>query len=322
MILEAGAPEYSMGSWDASVGMWGAPYIADPLSGLEVPAYMPGMDAVDMWGVRWIFEGNAPGAHPSHEPCDTVVTDIAKWRDQLSVPHDFSVGWSETEAFVEGIDRKERLVVSMLFPGILERFVTLMGFEQAMLALVDDPEEAGSLLDAICDVKIAVFDETYKHVKPDMIESHDDWGYKSALTMSVEMWREFIKPRTKRFYRHVLDKGVTISHHSDCYAEPLAGDMIELGISIWQGATPANNIQAIKKQANGKLTIMGGIDSTVVDAPRAAEEEIREEVRRAIREYAPGGFYIPCVTSEVAFNPGAQTIVDDEIRKADVRLWR
>lgn len=44
------------------------------------------------------------------------------------------------------------------------------------------------------------------------------------------------------------------------------------------------------------MTLMGGIDASIVDRVDSTEEEIRKEVRRACEEYAPHGHFIPCIT--------------------------
>jgi len=325
-VLQTGKPDYAFSAWDASAGSpWGGPYLVDPLGGFEAPCYMPGTEAVDMWGVKWIFEDFSPAAHPSYTDEDKVVTDIAEWKKQVTLPDikaiSSQIDWTETEAFCNSVDRSEKLVVCMMFPGILERFITLLGFEDAVFAFYDEPEAAKELLEAITDVKIAIFDETYEHCHPDMIEAHDDWGNANNLSMSIAMWHEFVKPYVARFYAHMKEKGVIISHHSDCFTEPLAPEMVELGIDIWQGGTIKNNLQAVKIATDHKLVLMTGIQGTICDGPDATEESIRAEVRRAIAEYAPGGYYIPCVTSEECLDPTKQAIVDDECRKADVNLW-
>lgn len=65
--------------------------------------------------------------------------------------------------------------------------------------------------------------------------------------------------------------------------------MVDLGIDIWQGALPENDIPKLQKQLNGRMTLMGGIDAAIVDRADSTEEEIRKEVRRACQSYGPGG---------------------------------
>jgi hypothetical protein len=320
-ILQNGKPEYMMGAWDANVTAFGSACLTDPYTARDYPAWEPGTQGIDSWGVRWVWEPGEPGAHPSLLPEDIVVKDITRWREQLVLPKFIGADWSEALEPLAGIDRDRQMVWFIFFPGILERARDLLGFESLMVAFYENPDELRELLGAICDAKLAIFAELWEHYKPDFIHSHDDWGLKTSLYTSADMWREFIKPLYQRFYGAIKAKGVRISHHADCYCAPLVLDMVELGIDIWQGVTPQNDIPAIQRCVAGKLALMGGIDSSVVDKVGATEQEIRGEVRRCLGEYCPGGYFIPCVTSEMAFTPGVQDIVDDEIRAGSIDVY-
>ena len=77
------------------------------------------------------------------------------------------------------------------------------------------------------------------------------------------------------------DEGIMFIHHADCICQPLVEDMIEIGIDIWQGTIPQNNIVEIQRVTKGKLPMIGGIDGPKIDIEHITEEEIRAEVRRA-----------------------------------------
>jgi len=111
------------------------------------------------------------------------------------------------------------------------------------------------------------------------------------------------------------EKGVIIIHHGDSFMEPVVEDMVELGVDVWQGVLPQNDIPKLQKQLAGRMTLMGGIDASIVDRADSTEEEIRREVRRACEEYAPGGHFIPCITygGPGCLFPHVDPIIDDEI---------
>ena len=151
---------------------------------------------------------------------------------------------------------------------------------------------------------------------PDAVLSHDDWGSKSSLFMSPEIWRRFIRPGYEKCYGYLKEKGVIPIHHSDSYAEPLAEDMAELGIDVWQGALPQNDIVRLHERLRGKMTIMGGIGAGIVDRRDSTEAEVRAETRRACETYGRGGHYIPCITygGPSSLYPRVYDIISDEIR--------
>ena len=110
------------------------------------------------------------------------------------------------------------------------------------------------------------------------------------------------------------DQGVLVVHHADSFLEPLVEDMVDLGIDIWQGVLPTNDIPKLQKQLSGRMTLMGGIDS-LVDRPNATAGEIRAEARRACAEYGGGGHFIPCITygADKTIHRHVYEILSDEI---------
>ena len=61
---------------------------------------------------------------------------------------------------------------------------------------------------------------------------------------------------------------------ADSFCEPIAEDMAEIGIDIWQGVLPTNDIAGLSRRLDGRMALMGGI-SSVIDREDSTEEEIR-----------------------------------------------
>ena len=49
--------------------------------------------------------------------------------------------------------------------------------------------------------------------------------------------------------------------------------MAEIGIQVWQGTLPENNIPALQKHLRGRLVLMGGMGAAI-DRADATPEEI------------------------------------------------
>ena len=104
-------------------------------------------------------------------------------------------------------------------------------------------------------------------------------------------------------------------HHADCICQPLVEDMVEIGIDIWQGTIPQNDIVEIQRVTKGKLPMIGGIDGPKIDVEHITEEEIRAEVRRAFDEYIPGGPFFPSIANGCCFRKWNNEIYLDELSK-------
>ena len=71
--------------------------------------------------------------------------------------------------------------------------------------------------------------------------------------------------------------------------------MAEIGIQVWQGVLPDNNIPSLQRHLKGRMVLMGGIGAAI-DRQDASEEEIRKYVRYVLKTCCPGGHFIPCIT--------------------------
>ena len=105
-------------------------------------------------------------------------------------------------------------------------------------------------------------------------------------------------------------------HHADCICQPIVEDMVEIGIDVWQGVLPSNDIVKLSEQLNGRMAMMGGIRS-VIDRVDATEEEIRTEVRNCLEKYGHLRNFIPGITygGPGTLFPHVEPIVIDEIER-------
>ena len=252
----------------------------------------------DRWGTTISFPEDAPGAIPLHTPELTVCTDITRWKETVHVP-DLSVctkGWEECRAQMRAAaDAEGTLLAGFMGTGIFEQCHFLMGFEDTLTALYEHPDEMHELIEAITQYRLDYVRRLIDGLQPDVIFSHDVWGTKNALFMKPEMWREFFKEPYRRFYGYIRSRGVIAIHHADSYLVPIVDDMAEIGIQVWQGVLPENDIPALQHHLNGKLTLMGGFGAAI-DRVDSKPDEILAYARNALARYCPGGHFIPSIT--------------------------
>lgn len=273
----------------------------------------------DRWGTTIVWPEDQFAAMPHVTPDDKVLPDITQWRKYVKVPdlEANATDWSAAIATRDAIDRKEKLVMSFMGTGIFEESHFLMGFEDALVNFLAEPEAMHELLETICEYRRTYARLLIQNFKPDVILSHDDWGTKTNLFMSPDTWREFLKPLYAKLYADFHAGGVIVLHHADSYLMPIVEDLVEIGVDIWQGVLPQNDIPEVQRRTGGKLALMGGIDAAIVDRADATEAEIRAETRRACEAYAPGGHFIPCLTYGLpgSIYPHVNPIISDEISK-------
>lgn len=313
-LLRNDSPEWISEPWEAFKGnFFGDKFVLDPVQAESKGKQVMG-EFVDQWNVTWkLIEGHKV-ANPYINEENKAVKDIKKWKEQLVLPPLEGHDWSTAVAAAENVDRNEYLVGCMIVSGLFERTHYLMGFQDALVNYMIEPDLMYELIGVIAEWKIDHLRQVIENIKPDMILFHDDWGNKDNLFMQPEIWRKLIKPHQKKIVDFVKSQGVIYLHHSDSICEPIVDDMLELGMDGWQGIIPQNNIPAIQEKISGRMALIGGIDAPTIDTPEANEAVIRAEVRRCIDDYCSKGCFIPCIPNVFPMYPEVNAIYQDELK--------
>ena len=319
LLKPDGKPERQLKQYEAlTMALW------DPINGYLRGNRQRGCTSQDRWGTTIMWPAEAPGPMPHITQENKVCPDITRWRDFVHAPDleaNCTQGWEECRALAREKAGEDRLIAGFMGTGIFEQCHFLMGFEDTLTNLYEHPQDMHELIDYITDYRIRYVKMLIDKLQPDLIFSHDDWGTKDALFMKPEMWREFFKEPYRRFYGYIRSRGVIALHHADSYLVPIVEDMVELGIQVWQGVLPENDIPALQRQLQGRMVLMGGIGAAI-DRPDATESEVRSYVSQALAAYCPGGHYIPSITYGLfgTVYPHVDPLIDDEIDRYNSTL--
>ena len=319
LLKPDGKPERQLKQYEAlTMALW------DPINGYLRGNRQRGCTSQDRWGTTIMWPAEAPGPMPHITQENKVCPDITRWRDFVHAPDleaNCTQGWEECRALAREKAGEDRLIAGFMGTGIFEQCHFLMGFEDTLTNLYEHPQEMHELIDYITDYRIRYVKMLIDNLHPDLIFSHDDWGTKDALFMKPEMWREFFKEPYRRFYGYIRSRGVIALHHADSYLVPIVEDMVELGIQVWQGVLPENDIPALQRQLQGRMVLMGGIGAAI-DRPDATESEVRSYVSQALAAYCPGGHYIPSITYGLfgTVYPHVDPLIDDQIDRYNSTL--
>ncbi len=257
----------------------------------------------DLWGVTWCWPEGTPGAFPLHGDGLTVLPgdDIENWRDYVKAPPlEYSEElWQAAEADYATYDRDEVLVGPIMFPGLFEHLHALMGMEDALCAMYENPDEVHEIIEQALDWEIDYLKQMAKRLHPDAVVHHDDWGSAKSTFFSTDMFEEFFLDPYKRLYKAYHDNGYEfVIHHSDSYAATFVPYMIEIGVDVWQGGTDLNDIPALVKQYGGQISFLTGIDNSICDVedwtPELVANRVREMCEKCGKQY-----FMPCQTAQM-----------------------
>ncbi|HHU05557.1 MAG TPA: uroporphyrinogen decarboxylase [Clostridiales bacterium] len=282
------------------------------------------LNVVDAWGVTRSWPEGTPGPFPVHDDAHIVIKDITRWRDFVTPPNIIfpDEEWAPYVKKAQAVDRSEYFVTAMVAPGVFERCHYLMEISNCLINFYEEPECMHELIDMLTDWELRWAAELCKHLKPDAILHHDDWGSRQTTFLSPEMFREFFLPAYKKIYGYYKTHGVeVIVHHSDSYAATLVPSMIEMGIDVWQGCMRSNNIPQLLKTYGGKISFMCGIDNADVDREDWTPELVKAAVHQAIEE-GSRLYFIPCAAGggPGSCYPGVYECITSEIEQINRNL--
>ena len=173
----------------------------------------------------------------------------------------------------------------------------LRGFEDWFIDLAADQKLAGALFDAAVEHSSALAAEILKvgGDLADVVAISDDMGLQNGPIVSPELYRQLFKPRHKKYFDTVKKHTSAFLHFHCCGSiYKLLPDLIELGVDVIhpvQVAARDMDSSILGPEFGDRLSFWGGIDTQKV-LPKGTPEEVKAEVRRRIRDFAPGGGYI------------------------------
>jgi uroporphyrinogen decarboxylase len=173
----------------------------------------------------------------------------------------------------------------------------LRGFENFMIDLYINPGIAEAIMDRVLEVQMSLYGKLLKSVGEHIlvVVIGEDFGSQEGLIISPDMFRKYLKPRNKELFDFIHKKtSAKLMLHSCGSIEPIIGDLIQIGVDIInpiQTSARGMEPELLKKKWGDKVCFSGGIDTQSV-LPFGSPQDVENEVKKKIKELAPGGGYI------------------------------
>ncbi|MDR0468913.1 MAG: hypothetical protein LBH09_02960 [Peptococcaceae bacterium] len=244
--------------------------------------------AVDIFGVEFTKTEDGP-LPASNLNQDFRLKDIAKWHEVIPDINLKTIDWETEATRIRSMVPDDKMI---LYGGgpVWEELHYMMGFEEALIALIEEPEAVFDCLSAIADFWIEALRHICRHLKPDMVVFAEHMATGNGPLMSPSTYRHVIKPVHKKMFGAVRDLGIYTEMHCDGYIEPLIPDFAEIGVQALQPFQIFNDINKFKTEY--AITAFGGWDCFGRgNQADSTEEEVRKSVRDAMDAYSPGYRY-------------------------------
>lgn len=276
----------------------------------------------DWFGVEWTFTQGDPAPMPSE---NYLFEDICDWREYVVFPDLDAIDWEEAarKDRIDTFDREHHLLSQMIHNGVFERLHTMMGFENALCALLTDPEECKEFFDACADWKCKLIDKLHQYYKPDIIVYHDDWGAQKGMLFAPDIWSELIKPATKKICEHTKSLGIRFEMHSCGMIKDIVPELAEEVRPDAIQLMAINDIPELKKITGDKIVYDVFVDVQKIAALETtgglSEDRLRAELRKDFETLAEGGCYLPAF---ITLSPATKDIIFDEFDRVRMGVYK
>jgi hypothetical protein len=258
----------------------------------------------DGFGVRWVTSESAAGGEiPA--PGEFILKNITKWKKTIIIPDVEQYDWQKfaaEEIAAMPADRDKQAFCYLCSNGVWERLAAFMGFEEAMVALFEEPDACNELFAAITDFKLRLAEKAAKYYHCDVFIHFDDIATERNLFMSPETYRTLIKPHHNRLNDRIKNLGMIPVQHTCGHAELCVEDYIETGAAAWNSVQPRNDIAGMLDKYGDRFSFEGGYDSTGKPGYYdATVEDVVAEVDRCFHEYGhkKGFMFSPVILGSV-----------------------
>jgi len=220
-------------------------------------------------------------------PIDHPLKSYADW-ERFEIPDPEKPGRLDAlKALVKRFKGKRAIGVnihdSLNYPEYL------FGLEGLMMNLILEPNWVMEVIEA-CNEHTIRMAELVVDAGADFVILSDDFGGKQGPFMSIKHFEKFFLPGLAQVAQAAKNKGAFVMKHTDGNVTSLLPYFIEAGIEGFHPSDPSAgmDIVEVKRKFGDRLAVFGGIDTGDPLSNWPVEALVRE-VRRRIRELAPGG---------------------------------
>ncbi|MCL5073251.1 MAG: hypothetical protein M1308_20535 [Actinobacteria bacterium] len=198
---------------------------------------------------------------------------------------------------------------------LFETGAFIRGMENFMVDIMIDRRGTERFLDALVEKNLKFLDRILKGVGQyvDLLQFGDDLGSQQGLLIPPEIFKSVFKLRYKKMWDFVHENSsCKVFLHSCGSVYDAIPDLIEAGLDVLSPVqTTAVNMEPerLKKEFGKDITFWGGGCNTRDILPSKSPLEIREDVKRRIEIFKPGGGFVFCQIHNVLSDAPPENVI-------------
>jgi len=168
----------------------------------------------------------------------------------------------------------------------------LMGMQDLLKAIIQEPRLVRSLVEMSVDVNLALAREVAaRGIK--VVYTGDDYAYNRGPLMSPGHFKELFYPGLKRAIQGFKDLDLYVIKHSDGNLWPILDMIIDSGIDCLDPIDPLGgmDLAEVKAKYGHRVALKGNVDCAHL-LSFGTPDQVRTATREALRKGMPGGGFI------------------------------
>lgn len=211
-------------------------------------------------------------------------------------------------------ENRYALVGDIVNSGIWERSQNMRGFQQLLIDIMVNKDIAHYVLRQMTDHQKLRMEQYLGEVGEylDVVFVGDDLAMSQGTVMSLEIFREMVKPYLKEYYAFIKERAprAKLMYHSCGSITPFIEDLIEIGVDILnpiQVNIEGMNTKMLKERFGDRLVFWGAVDAHEV-MPKGTAEDVSREVERRIADLGPSG-YVLCENHNIQADIPVENVI-------------
>ncbi len=175
----------------------------------------------------------------------------------------------------------------------------IRGMSNFMCDLAADEALATALLDTLAELHMEEFERYIAALGPylDVVTVADDLGMQGGPQIDPQMWRKTVKPSMAKLYGFMKSRmnQAKLFMHSCGSVYDFIPDLIEIGVDILnpvQVSAANMDSRKLKTEFGKDIVFWGGGCDTQSVLPGGTPQQVRDEVKKRIDDFAPGGGFV------------------------------
>jgi uroporphyrinogen decarboxylase len=261
------------------------PYVGD----------IPENASVSCWGYCSIPQKTEHGWHAGYQHLHPLA-DLHSVEDLRNYPFpDFARSGADMglEEKVRDLKAEGYTVLGQMSQTVLETAYIMRGLPQLMLDFYERPRYVDFLFQKIAEQRLFQA-RRYAEADVDILRIGDDIATQENLMVSLELYRERIKPLHASIVAaaRAVNPDIQVKYHSDGNLTALLPDLIDIGVTIINPVQPeCMDLLETKREFGRDLTLWGcmPVQSTFAYGSR---EDVLRHLRLLMEHIAPEGGFV------------------------------